>query len=139
VIKLAAFLTVAAALPSLGGLLLIGKLENLPVAATVVVVNSLIFRGTCGILGGILLWRGSRWGYYLSLIAWLYLVTLSLLTLWDLHGKGLVLSLSFLQESYSAFGRPFARSLIQVVLGLPIIYVIFKDLGRRRNSERPLR
>jgi len=139
VIKLAAFLTVAAALPSLGGLLLIGKLENLPVAATVVVVNSLIFRGTCGILGGILLWRGSRWGYYLSLIAWLYLVTVSLLTLWDLHGKGLVLSLSFLQENYSAFGRPFARSLIQVVLGLPIIYVIFKDLGRRRNSERPLR
>ena len=138
-IKLAAFLTVAAALPSLGGLLLIGKLENLPVAATVVVVNSLIFRGTCGILGGILLWRGSRWGYYLSLIAWLYLVTVSLLTLWDLHGKGLVLSLSFLQENYSAFGRPFARSLIQVVLGLPIIYVIFKDLGRRRNSERPLR
>lgn len=136
-IKLVGVLTIIAGLPGLGGLLLFGKLGDFPFAATVVVINSFLLRGVCGTLGGILIWRGNRWGYYLSSIAWVYLVAVSVLTLSDLYGRGLALSPGFLQDNYSAFGRPFAWSLIKILFGLPIIYIIFKGLPRNREFGGP--
>ena len=125
-------ITIVAALPGLGALMLAGLFAEFPLAAKIIVLNSFILRGICGVVGGILFFRSSRWGYYLSLIAWLYLVTVSILTLSDLFDKGLVLSLSFLQENYTAFGRAFLRSAIKILLGIPIIYYIFNQLRYTR-------
>ena len=129
--------TIVTGLPGLGALLLLGMFSDFPLPAKVVVINSFVLRGLCGIVGGILLWRGNKWGYYLSLIAWLYLVAVSALTLSDLFDKGLVMSLSFLQENYPAFGRPFTRSVIKIILGIPIIYLIIKTLGKKRGINDP--
>lgn len=131
--KAVALVTIAASLPGLGAVLLAGMFSDFPLPAKIVVLNSFILRGICGTVGGILLWRGSKWGYYLTLVAWLYLVTVSVLTLTGLMDKGLIISLSFLQENYSDFGKPFARSIIKIILGVPIIYYIFKSLGKNRG------
>jgi hypothetical protein len=136
--KALGLITIVAGLPGLGALLLIGMFGDFPLPAKMVVINSFVLRGVCGTLGGILLWRGSRWGYYLSLITWLYLVTVSVLTLSDLFDKGLILSLSFLQENYPNFGKPFARSIIKIILGIPIIYFIFKALSEKREIKEPI-
>lgn len=131
--KAVGLITIVAGLPGLGALLLIGMFSDFPLAAKMVVINSFVLRGLSGVVGGILLFRGSRWGYYLSLIAWLYLVTVSVLTILDLFDKGLALTFSFLQENYPEFGRPLIRSLIKIILGVPIIYYIFKSLGKNRG------
>lgn len=131
--KAVGLITIVAGLPGLGALLLIGMFPDFPLAAKMVVINSFVLRGLSGVVGGILLFRGSRWGYYLTLVAWLYLVTVSMLTLTGLMDKGLIISLSFLQENYSDFGKPFARSIIKIILGVPIIYYIFKSLGKNKG------
>jgi len=136
--KAIGLITIVAGFPGLGALLLVGMFAEFPLPAKMVVINSFILRGICGIAGGILLWRGSKWGYYLSLIAWLYLVTVSVLTLSDLFDKGLILSLSFLQENYPNFGRPFTRSIIKILPGIPIIYLIFKTLSEKRKTNKPI-
>jgi len=133
--KAVGLITIVAGIPGLGALLLAGMFGDFPLPAKMVVLNSFVLRGVCGTIGGILLWRGSKWGYYLSLVAWLYLVTVSVLTLFGLFDKGLILSLSFLQENYPNFGRPFLRSVIKIILGIPIIYLIFKSLGQKRGIE----
>ncbi len=133
--KAVGLITIAAALPGLGALLLVGMFADFPLPAKMVVLNSFVLRGVCGTIGGILLWRGAKWGFYLSLIAWLYLVTVSVLVFSDLFDKGLIISLSFLQENYAEFGKPFTRSLIKLILGVPIIYFIFKSLGQKRGIE----
>lgn len=130
--KAVGLLTIVAGLPGLGAVMLIGMFPDFPLPAKMVVVNSFVLRGLCGIIGGILLWRGQRWGYYLTLAAWLYLVTVSILTIMDLFDKGLILSFQFLQENYPAFGRPFARSVVKLVLGAPIIYFVFKEMNKHR-------
>ena len=114
--------------------MLIGLFPEFPFPAKMVVVNSFLLRGLCGTVGGILLWRGSKWGYYLSIIAWLYLIAVSALTLSDLFDKGLVLSFAFLQENYAEFGRPFTRSAVKIIAGVPIVYFLFKGLGQMRQA-----
>ncbi len=135
--KIIGLLTILAALPGLGGLLLLDKLDSYPQAAVIVVVNAIVIRGLCGTLGGILIWRGSKWGYYLSLITWLYLIVVSFLTFAQLFESGLVLSLSFLREHYSSFGRPFLLSLSKVLFGIPIVHIIIKDLLREHSLKEP--
>ena len=134
--KIIGLLTILAGLPGLGGLLLLDRLDSYPLAAIIVVVNAIVIRGICGTLGGILIWRGSKWGYYLSLITWLYLVVVSILTFAQLYGSGAVLSFGFLKENYSSFGRPFLLSLLKVLFGLPVIHLILNDLLRAHGSKQ---
>lgn len=133
--KAVGLVTVIAGLPGLGALMLIGLFPDFPTPAKMVVINSFVLRGLCGTVGGILLWRGSKWGYYLSIIAWLYLTVVSVLTLSDLFDNGLVLTFAFLQENYPEFGRPFTRSAVKIILGVPIVYFLFKGLGQMRRVE----
>ena len=122
------FLTILVGLTGLGGLSLLGQLGSFPLAAKVIVFNSIFFKGACGTLGGILIWRGSKWGYYLTLLCWLYLIVVSLLTLIQLHNNGIEISYGFIEENFSNFGRPFLISLVKIVIGVPIIHMVIRDL-----------
>ena len=126
--RIIGILTIIAGLSGLGGFWLIGQLDKFPTPAKVIVVNSIFFRGICGTLGGILIWRGNRWGYYLTLICWLYLIVVSVLTLVQLHDNGLVVSYEFLEQNYSSFGRPFLISAIKIIAGVPIVHIVIKNL-----------
>jgi len=134
--KITGLLTILAGLPGLAGLLLLDRLDSYPLAAVIVVVNAIAIRGICGTLGGILIWRGNKWGYYLSLITWLYLVVVSILTFAQLYDNGVILSFGFLKENYTSFGRPFLLSLLKVLFGLPIILIILNDLLRAYGSKQ---
>jgi len=125
-----------AGLPGLGGLLLLDRLDSYPSAAIIVVINAIVIRGICGTLGGVLIWRGNTWGYYLSLITWLYLVVVSILTFTQLYDNGIVLSFGFLKEHYSSFGRPLLLSLLKVLFGLPLIHIILNDLLRTHGLKQ---
>jgi hypothetical protein len=134
--KIIGLLTILAGLPGLGGLLLLDRLDSYPSAAVIVVVNAIVIRGICGTFGGILIWRGSKWGYYLSLVTWLYLVAVSILTFTQLYDSGVLLSFDFLKEHYSRFGRPFLLSFLKVFFGLPILYIILNDLLRTHDLKQ---
>jgi len=134
--KIIGLLTILAGLPGLGGLLLLERLDSYPSAAVIVVVNAIVIRGICGIFGGITIWRGSKWGYYLSLITWLYLLVVSILTFAQLYDSGVILSFGFLKEHYSSFGRLFLLSFLKVLFGLPILYIILNDLLRTHSLKQ---
>ena len=131
--KIIGLITILAGLPAIGGFWLIGYLENFPLAATIIVINAIIFRAICGTIGGILIWRGNRWGYYLTLLCWLYLIIVSVLTLIQLYDNGIVLSYGFLEQNYSSFGRPFLLSVLKIAFGIPIVHVVINNLLRARK------
>lgn len=132
--RIIGLITILAGLPGLGGFWLIGQLDNFPLMATVIVFNAIFFRGLCGAVGGILIWRGSKWGYYLTLITWLYLIAVSILTFNQLYNGGIVLSYGFLEENYSSFGRPFLMSLFKMLLGIPIVHYVLNDLLKSQKT-----
>lgn len=131
--RIIGFITILAGLPAVGGLWLIGQLESFPPTATIIVINAIVFRAICGTVGGILIWRGSRWGYYLTLACWIYLILVSLLTLIQLYDNGIVISYGFLEQNYSSFGRPFLLSVLKIVFGIPIVHVVINSLFRARK------
>lgn len=121
-------ITLIAGLSGLGGLSLLGQIGEFPNFAKVIIINSIVFRGFCGLIGGVLLWRGNKWGYRLTLICWIYLILTSVLTINQLYSGGLILSYEFLQQNYAAFGRPFLISILKIVLGIPIIHFVISYL-----------
>jgi len=131
-------LTVLAGLPGLGGFWLLGRLGDFPVAATIIVINAIFFRGLCGVVGGILIWRGSKWGYYLTLITWLYLVVVSILTINQLYNQGLIISYGFLAENYSTFGRRFLYSLLKLAFGVPMVYIVFNSILKTNHTREKM-
>lgn len=128
--KIIGLLTILAALPGLGGLLLIDRLGSYPTGAVMVIINAIVIRGICGTAGGVLIWKGSKWGYYLTLVTWLYLLVVSILTLAQLYESGAVLSIEFFKDNYSIFGRPFVQSILKILFGIPIVHIIVKELLR---------
>ncbi|OGE23387.1 MAG: hypothetical protein A3J42_06750 [Candidatus Dadabacteria bacterium RIFCSPHIGHO2_12_FULL_53_21] len=132
--KIIGLITLLAALPGLAGIYLLWKLGGLPPGAVFIVVNAIVFRGVCGTAGGGLLLTGRRWGSYLALVSWLYLIAVSLLTLLSLHNKGIQLSSVFLSGNFASFGKPLAWSLAKLALGIPIVYLLIKDLNRAGKS-----
>jgi ABC-type polysaccharide/polyol phosphate export permease len=140
--KIIGSITILAGLTGLAGIYLLYRLgKNLPEAAVFVVVNSILLRGVCGTAGGVLLWMGKRWGSYLTALAWTYLIVVSVLTLISLFNRGLVLSPGFLSAHYDSFGKPLGWSLIKLLLGLPIVYLLIRDLYQSgtlgKNASRP--
>lgn len=134
-LRAAAIITFIAGLPGLGALMLVGLFPDFPLPAKLVVINSFLLRGICGTVGGVLLWRGSKWGYYLSIITWLYLITVSALTLSQLFDNGMVLSTALMNEHYDEFGRALFRSTLKILIGVPVIYLLFYSLGKIRNTQ----
>ncbi|MEW6143479.1 MAG: hypothetical protein AB1598_00510 [Thermodesulfobacteriota bacterium] len=132
--KVIGLITLLAALPGLAGVYLLIKSGNLPPGALLIVVNAVVFRGVCGTVGGILLFAGRRWGSYLALVAWSYLIVVSILTLIGLHDKGLQLVSLLHGEVPASFGKPLFWSLAKLVLGIPVAYALMMDILRARRS-----
>lgn len=104
------------------------RLSEFPADATIIVINAIFFRGLCGAVGGILIWRGIKWGYYLTLITWLYLIVVSILTINQLYNEGFLFQFGFLLENYSSFGRRFLYSALKLAAGLPIVYIVVNSI-----------
>ena len=129
-------LTILVGLTGLGGLSLMEQINSFPLTAKIIVANSIFFKGICGTLGGILIWRGNKWGYYLTLVCWLYLIIVSFLTLIQLHNNGIEISYGFIQENFSNFGRSFLMSVIKIVVGVPIIHIVINEILKAYKLAR---
>ncbi len=129
-------MTVLAGLPGLGGLWLLGLLSNFPLAATIIVINAILFKGLCGVVGGILIWRGSKWGYYLTLITWIYLIVVSILTIIQFYNNGIEFSYAFLVENYSSYGRRFIYSIVKIIVGVPIVYLVLNIILKSYQEKK---
>jgi len=102
-------------------------------------VNAVVFRGICGTVGGVLLLMGRRWGSYLAIVMWSYLIVVSILTLTGLHDKGLQFSSVLHGDVPASFGKPLLWSLAKLILGVPIVYLVMRDFpgARKSLSSRP--
>ena len=129
-------ITILAGLPALGGIYLLYKLTDLPTGAVIVIVNAIVFRGICGTAGGVLFWRRSRWGSYLTALSWLYMITVSFMTIIKLYNSGLTLDAEFISHNFSTFGKPLAWSAAKVILGIPIIYYITSVIFKKGSADR---
>lgn len=129
---LIALITLLAGLPGLGGIYLLYKLGNLPEWATIIVVNALIFRGVCGTAGGLLLFKGKRAGYYLTALAWIYLVTVSFMTIIRLYNKGVFTRSGLIMDNLSAYGNALAWSAAKIIIGLPVLFWVLNRLYHDR-------
>lgn len=138
--KLIGSITLLSALPGLAGVYLLFKSGSLPQGAVFIVVNAVVFRGVCGTIGGVLLFTGRKLGSYLALVTWCYLIIVSVLTLIGLHDKGLQLTSIVHGEVPASFGKPLLWSLAKLILGVPIIYLVLRDILRARKllGSRPV-
>lgn len=126
--RLEGAITVLAGLPGLAGILLLIKISNLPTAAFIVVTNSIFFRGLLGTMGGILLWRGRAWGYYLSLLSWAYMIAVSILTISSEAINDGAISAGLFVHEY--------ETTLKLVLGTPICYILLRDIFESKNLFR---
>lgn len=129
-------ITILAGLPALGGIYLLYKWSNPPTGAVVVIVNAVLLRGFCGTIGGVLLLLRRKWGYYLTALSWLYMITVSFMTVIKLYGSGMIFDPGFFSQNLSTVGEPLAWSAAKLILGIPIIYYIARVIFKRRLAVR---
>ena len=96
-----------------------------------------LFRGLAGVIGGVLIWRGKKMGYHLTAVAWLYLVTVGLIALAQIHGNPAVVpSFELTPENSALYLKPLAQAIGKIIWGVLILYVLFKEL--LSSSQRHL-
>jgi hypothetical protein len=105
------------------------------ISAFLFVMTILAFglRGVAGTVGGVLVWRGRRLGYQLSVACWLYLVIVGLVALVQLF-TGSPPSSPALGPESRLFWRALGTSLGKLFWGIPILYILIRDL-RRHGSQ----
>ncbi|MEQ9617768.1 MAG: hypothetical protein RIG61_01170 [Deltaproteobacteria bacterium] len=126
--SLIALITLLAGLPGLAGIYLLYKLGNLPAGAVIIVVNAVVFRGICGTAGGMLLLKGKRAGYYLTAIVWIYLVTVSFMTIIQLYNKGVLLDPALIMDNFTTYEKALAWAAAKIIIGLPVLYWVLNRL-----------
>lgn len=123
--KLLGLLTIFFSIPSLWLLLLSIEMEKYRFQ-----IDTLgYFIGfTSGILGGVLLWRGLKIGYCLSLVAWLYDFINGLIDFWFIYTTDGGLPIS----SNDVFSGTLTYMLVMtstlIVLNLSVVIILARDL-----------
>ncbi|MDP4008938.1 MAG: hypothetical protein Q8P71_00745 [bacterium] len=90
-------------------------------------------RGVAGVVGGIGLWKGERWGYWAAIVMWLYLIVASLINLSYLFFDGItdIHIQLLLDEAFKM--QLIAKSTGRLIFGIPIVAVLGADLWRTRK------
>jgi hypothetical protein len=128
-------ITILAGLPALGGIYLLYKWSNPPTGVLIVIVNAVLFRGFCGTIGGGLLLLRRKWGYYLTALSWLYMITVSFMTVIKLYRSDMIFDAGLISQNLSTVGEPLAWSAAKIILGIPIIYYVAGILFKRRLAD----
>lgn len=129
-------ITILAGLPALGGIYLLYKWSSPPSGVLIVIVNAVLFRGFCGTVGGVLLLLRRRWGYYLTALSWLYMITVSFMTVIKLYRSGAIFEAGSISRNFSTVGESLAWSAAKLILGIPIIHYIAGVILRQRLVAR---
>jgi hypothetical protein len=129
--KFIGFMTVLSGLPGLAGFFhfFMGGLNFSLVM--LIMLSAILFRGICGVVGGVLLWKGKRLGYQLSIIAWTYLVIVGLVSLYQLFGTDIFQSFEFSIDN-KLFWSMLGKTIGKLIWGIPFIYILANQLINER-------
>lgn len=132
--KIIGFMTILGGIPGVGGLLHfmndIGEVS----LGFVLIVLAVFCRGICGVVGGVLLWRGNKLGYQLSIVMWGYMVIVGLLAFYQIFTDPHFTSFEFSPEN-SVFWSVIGKSAGKLIWGIPFLYILTRDLlALKKNS-----
>ena len=114
--KLLGLLTIIAAIPPLAYALFFIIRYKAPITNILVVEKMVIV--ICCSIGGLLLWRGKRWGYALSAIGWLVILCTSIYGIYNIATRSDML----LQNG------------IFVAIGIPVFMILIIDIIGRKKA-----
>ena len=111
-------LTVLAAIPQILFIAMFILIYNPPI--THWMIWEKITVGLCCMIGGILLWQGKIWGYYISAIGWGLLLFISI--------GGLFAFISSASQPYYYY--------FNLLLGFPIFVFLIRDVFKARKNNQ---
>jgi hypothetical protein len=137
--KFIGFMTVLTGLPGLGALLLFTMSAESSIGFIALILVAVVLRGVCGVVGGVLIWKGNKLGYYFSAVTWLYLVVIGSYTVIQLHTNPVITpSFDLNQFNHAVYLKPLSTSLGKIIWGIPFIAIIFRDLYKTSKSVSSL-
>ena len=113
--RLLGLLTIVAAIPSLAYALFFTIRYKAPITNFLVVEKIVIV--ICCTIGGLLLWRGKRWGLGLSAVGWLVILCTSIYGIYNIATRSDML----LQNG------------ISVAIGVPVFVMLVREIIRREK------
>jgi hypothetical protein len=112
-----------AAIPSLAFVIFFMTVYAAPITHWFVIEN-LVIVFSC-VIGGILLWKGTKWGYQLSAIGWLVILYASIMSIY----------VAFQPETKEATRfTMFVKDGLFVALGIPVVVILIRDIITRKNA-----
>lgn len=121
-------LTVLLAIPSLLFLAYFTSWYQPPLSHWFVLEKAVI--SISGVIGGVLIWRGSAWGYRLGIVAW---------------GLAMFSALSSLVSLYQASGQPdvneslltiwISKDVVYTLIAAPVLYVLVRNILKSTRSS----
>ncbi len=96
-----------------------------------------IFRGVCGVTGGVLLWQGRKLGYQLSIITWLYMVVIAFAASYQIFFTDIFTSYELTVEN-KLFASMLGKTMGKFLWGIPILYILIRELkssGQVKNTD----
>jgi len=100
---------------------------------TLLIIAAFIFRGVCGVTGGVLLWQGKKLGYQLSILTWLYLVIIAFAATYQMFFTDIFTSYAFTVEN-KMFTSFFGKTMGKFLWGVPILYILIRDIKSLEQS-----
>lgn len=125
-------ITILFAVPGILAILGLFAAGMLPLRWLLIVFLGIACRGVCGLIGGVLLCRGRRLGYILSIVAWIYGVTVGAITLSSLF---LGPSAALVRADQALLAKGLGSSLGKLLWGIPFLTILVRDLLQSRKGE----
>jgi len=110
-------LTIMAAIPSLAFVIFFTTVYEASITHWFV-IEKLVIIFSC-IIGGILLWKGTKWGYQLSTIGWLVLIYASIMSIYVAFQPDTKEALRFTM---------FITDGLFIAVGIPAVVILVRDI-----------
>jgi hypothetical protein len=111
-----------AAIPSLVFVIFFTTVYEAPITHWFVIEKLVII--FCSIIGGILLWKGTKLGYQLSAIGWLGILYASIMSIY----------VAFQPDTKGALRFTMLINGLFIATGIPAIVVLVRDIIARKNA-----
>ena len=132
--KYISFMTMLVSLPGLfAPAVLFMEIENMQLL--LLAITAFLLRGVCGVVGSVMLWRGKKLGYKLASVSWAYITVVALYSLIVLHMQ-VPPSFEFNEINHMVYLKPLSNGLGKLIWGLPILYILIRDLKNNGSSEQ---
>lgn len=116
-------LTIIAAIPSFAFVIFFTTSYDAPLTHWFV-IEKLVIVFSC-IIGGVLLWKGSKWGYQLSVVGWLVILYASIVSIYVAFQPA---------TKEAARFTMFIKDGLFLTIGIPVFFILVRDIITRKNA-----